>query len=146
MEYFIGSFVTLLVIFVSAKILSSFNLKTNMFRPRVSQSHSFDLIAPYVMRFAMPHYAYGEPKETQSTNHDKSSRVKMVIYNNTAYWIHENHFYTADVVNGIVNKESTKLVDTMGMSTVQLKELSEIVEKLTEGTDNDSSNSGNKKF
>lgn len=146
MEYVAGSIVTAVVMLFVIKFANNINLKSYFRKPRVSQSYSFSLLMPSISHLMTPFGLYLEPIERQSTNHERSLKVKMVIYNNKAYWIHDGNFYTAIVVNGVVVKESTKPVDTMGMDTVELKELSEVVEKLTEGTGNDSSNSGNQKF
>lgn len=146
MEYVIGSFITIIAVLVGKIVLSNIGIKIAPIKIRTSQSYSFNLLLPQISRFMIPFPQYVEERDSQSSNHDKSMKIKMVIYNDKAYWIHDNIFYTASVVSGVVIKESTKVVDTMGMSTVELKELAEIVEKLTEGTGNDSSNSGNQKF
>jgi hypothetical protein len=147
MEYFIGSFFTLIVIWYASKIFKRIDSSGGRLRPRVSQSRSFDLLLP-IVDIIMPRsgWTYQEPLETQSRNHFSSFSVKLVIYNDNAYWLHENNFYTAKMVNGNVDRETTKPVDTMSMNAVELNELAQIVEKLREETGNDSSNSGNQKF
>lgn len=104
----------------------------------------FRVVAPYVP------YAYKEYEEylpdTQSRKHLYESGMRVVIYNDNAYWLQNNIFYTAKLKNGIVDQETQKVVDTMSMSKVELKEIEYIVYKLTEGIDNDSSNSGNEKL
>ena len=63
---------------------------------------------------------------------------------NQAYWIKDSIFYMADMSNdGGVDKDTTRRVDTMTMDKVQLKKMMFIIEKLTEGLENDSWNSGN---
>jgi hypothetical protein len=60
-----------------------------------------------------------------------------------AYWIKDNQFYCADLVNGNVDQETAKPVDTMGMDKVQLDKMFFIVQKLTEGKADDRRSSGN---
>jgi hypothetical protein len=51
--------------------------------------------------------------------------------------------YTAKLIDGKVDDESTTTVDTMGMDKVQLDKTIFIVSKLTEGLEDDRSNTGN---
>ena len=66
----------------------------------------------------------------------------MVVVGKNAYWIKDNVFYEADVVDGDVDKKTARQVDTMAMDKVQLNKMMSIVEKLTEGTHNDYWDSG----
>lgn len=145
MEYFIGSFVTLLVITVAFKLLPYLDIR---YKPKtlfVTQSKSFEMISPFMLNWPQgPQHE--DQKETQSRKHIASYGVRIVFYNDNAYWLYDNVFYTAKVINGSVDHETAKVVDTMSMSNVELKELAYIVERLTEGKGNDSSNSGNQKL
>lgn len=146
MEYFIGSVATAIVFFIASKVLPSFSFNSRPKNVYVTQSMAFEAIAPYVYPEYNPKRWHEDPIETQSRKHIQSTGVKVVLYNDNAYWLHENNFYTAVAPNGIIDQSSAKVVDVMSMNDVELKELSYIVEKLTEGTDSDSSNSGNQKF
>ena len=75
------------------------------------------------------------PKEidTQATRHFDNSRTRILMTESNAYWIKDNAVYVADIQDGKIMEESSKIVDTMGMGKVELDELMFIVEKLTEG-------------
>ena len=60
-----------------------------------------------------------------------------------AYWVKDNVFYTADMSGEIVDKETTRVVDTMTMSKVQLDKMVFIMDRLREGNLNDSGGTGN---
>jgi hypothetical protein len=60
-----------------------------------------------------------------------------------AYWIANNALQVAKIIDGIVQEDSAKKVDMMGMDKVELEEMIFIVEKLTEGKSNDRWSSGN---
>ncbi len=67
--------------------------------------------------------------------------VRIAILDGTAYWISNNSVMMASIdENGFVDKESAKPIDTMGMDRVELDKLSFIVERLTEGNNDDSGN------
>jgi hypothetical protein len=55
-----------------------------------------------------------------------------MIVENEAYWIKDNQLYVADFDNGNINSDSTREVDTMAMSAVELEKTMFIVEKLSE--------------
>ena len=79
----------------------------------------------------------------QSSNHDKNINIKVIIMDDQAYWIKDNTFYTADMVQGNVDKETTRIVDTMTMNKVQLDKMIFIIDRLREEAFDDRWGSGN---
>jgi hypothetical protein len=141
MEYFLGSLVTFLVIAVASRLLKV--ERDSFVKPiflKYSQSYAHDLMIPYLP--TNKELRLLESRTTQSKKHDKNIHVRVLISQDKAYWIKNNAFYTADVEHGEVIKETTRQVDTMGMDSVQLNEMVFIVEQLTRGIENDSSNTG----
>jgi hypothetical protein len=141
MEYFLGSLITFVVVIVMGYFFKNDkqDVKTFAFL-KYSQSYTHDLMAPYMP--TNKELALLSGKTTQSTKHDNSSQVRVLIARDRAYWIRNNAFYTADVENGEVLKETTRQVDTMAMDKVQLDEMVFIVDQLTRGIENDSRNPG----
>jgi hypothetical protein len=133
MEYFLGSLITLLIMSYfgkrSQQVMSK-KLKTIKF----SQSQIDTLVANRVIEQLLPLF----PRKTQSSEHLKKDEVRVIIIENEAYWIVEQTLYVADVVDGNVDNETTRKVDTMTMDDVQLEKTQFIVKKLTEGKGNDS--------
>jgi hypothetical protein len=141
MEYFLGSIITFVVILVTTRLLRG--ERESFMNPvflKYSQSYAHDLMLPYLP--TNKDLAALQSRPTQSKKHDRGSHVRVLISEDKAYWIRNNTFYTAEVEYGEVIKETTKQVDTMGMDSVQLKEMVFIVEQLTRGIENDSSNTG----
>ena len=69
--------------------------------------------------------------------------IKVLILDGSAYWIKDNNFYTASVdQSGTVDKETTRIVDIMTMTSVELDKMLFIMDKLREGLDNDSGSTG----
>lgn len=139
MEYLIGSVVTILAIIIANKIVVNKMTKYKLSSIAYSQSIIHDTLAPF-----LPTNEELDRKvlNTQSKKHSRENSIRVLFVSNKAYWIKDNAFYTADLVDGIVDEESTKKVDIMNMSDVQLKEMSFIVEKLTEGIDDENRYSG----
>jgi hypothetical protein len=76
-----------------------------------------------------------EPKmpKTQSMQHIDKHTLRAIVVDDNMYWIINNAFYVADIVDGNVEENTTRLVDTMTMDKVQLDKIMFIVEKLREG-------------
>lgn len=104
-----------------------------------------------VVSQAMLHHRYAGTKKykrkfkkkTQAINHQEDSTTKVIVVDNEAYWIKNNTFYKAPLVNEKIDKDLAEKVDTTNMDKVQLDKMLFIVDKLTEGTSDDSRGSGN---
>ncbi len=64
---------------------------------------------------------------------DSEEYVHVAIIENNAYWVMGNVFYQADIVDGEVNKESSRPVDAFKMSSRDLNKMLYILDNLTEG-------------
>lgn len=99
---------------------------------RYSQSHVYALAADLM---------FGSNKTiktpTQSTKYQEDQYTRVVVAENKAYFIKNNTFFVADVVEGTIDKDSTQEVDTMSMDDVELKKMIFIVEALKEGDTDD---------
>ena len=80
---------------------------------------------------------------TQSKKHFDRTNVKVIIVDNQAYWIKDNIFYKAPLIDQLIDKDSAEQVDTSDMDKVQLDQMLFILDKLREGINDDSRGSGN---
>jgi hypothetical protein len=138
MEYVVGAVLTLITIVVANRLITKQLKNEKRTVVRYSQSHIYSLVTQIM-------FGPGEvrnKKSTQALKYQEQTYIRVVVVDGKAYWIKENTFFTADVVDGTVVKESTKEVDTMSMNDVELKKMLVIVETLREGEDNDSSSTG----
>ena len=139
MEYLLGSLTTfILITMMSKKMLKDKDLKVKqafMYR----QSHIFDLVKPLLP----PKSSLRPERKSQSINHENKTNVKVIIMGSQAFWIKDNMFYMADMDGQIIDKETTRRVDTMGMDKVELDKMLFIMDQLRDGKLNDSGNSGN---
>lgn len=133
MEYFLGSLITLLIMSYfgkrSAQVLSKKPVSV-----KLSQAYIDALITNKIIEEILP----PPKKKTQSINHQKGEEVRVIIIEGKAYWIVQQTLYVAEIVDGMVDNDTTKKVDTMTMDNVQLEKTQFIVQKLTEGKGNDS--------
>ena len=129
LEYFLGSIITAATMFFTYRWLQKNNgHRTKPLKLIVSQSNNNELLK----KMFMPDNSF--PKATtQSTKHFDSVSLRVLIVDDQAYWIKNNSVFIADLVNGEVEKDTAREVDTMAMDKVQLNKMMFIVEKLKEG-------------
>jgi hypothetical protein len=141
MEYLLGSFTTFtLLIFFSMLFKNSINKNSiNKNNVKYSQSHIFMHIKPLLPDMSN----FKKIKNTQSLDYERKINVKIIILDNYAYWIKENQFYKAEMVNNLIDPDTTTTVDTIGMDSIQLDKMLFIMDKLREGLDNDSGSTRN---
>ena len=133
MEYLLGSLVTLFLVFVQRFI--KYNAEKLKVGINLSQSYIHNLVYPYSALLDGQQIA--QQKITQSYKLRDKMQVRVLIVDEKAYWITNNTVFVADLVDGEVDSENAKPIDTMGMDSVQLDRMMFIVDKLTEGTSND---------
>lgn len=110
--------------------------KSNKNIPIVSQSV---ILHRYVQN---KQYGKNLKIKTQSRKHHDEINIKVIIVDDNAYWIKDNIFYTAPMLNEHVDSDYVEQVDTMNMDKVQLEQMLFIMDKLREGIDNDSRSPG----
>ena len=137
MEYFIGAAITMMAYIITNRLAKKQMPEDDALKITYSQSHIYELMRPYMDAVG----PLDEPIKTQSVNYLKNVYMKIMVVQDKAYWIKDNKFMVAKIVDGQVDKENSAEVDTMNMDKVELDEMLFIVEKLREGED-DSRGSG----
>lgn len=137
MEYLVGFFTCFILIYTVVKLQKNHNIlqEKNMKPIRYSQSHIHSLVSPLLPKGVK----HKRSSSSQATKVNDQNHIRVIIMDNRAYWIKDNAFYTAEMsIDGTVDKDTTSRVDTEGMSKVQLDQMLFIVDKLREGTFDDS--------
>jgi len=139
MEYFLGSAITLLVMFITTKIIASYKpeVKENPFR--YSQSHIHELVSPLLPD--LRHYK--KFVDRQSVHQEEKTNIKVVIFDDKAYFVKDGTFYCAEMHGTEIDGANATLVDTMGMDKVQLDKMLFIMDQLRDGKKDDSGDSRN---
>lgn len=71
------------------------------------------------------------------------TNIKVILVDGSAYWVKDNAFYTAYLSeDGLVDKDTTRVVDTITMSGVELDKMLFIMDRLREGIDDDRGGTG----
>lgn len=69
-------------------------------------------------------------RTSQSEQRLQSSSVNVIIVDDMAYWVVDNIFYCADFINGHINTEESRPVDTENMSKEEVEKMMFILDKL----------------
>jgi len=140
MEYIIGFLSAIVFLYCFLKIQYKYDVLKNKLKFLASsQSRNYYLFDKDVVNKRKK----SKPTSSQSINHNKSINIKVIIMDNQAYWIKDNVFYTADMaMNGNVDKDTTRTVDTMTMNKVQLDKMMFIIDRLREEAFDDRGGTG----
>jgi|688.fasta_scaffold00107_45 hypothetical protein len=140
MEFLFGIVFGIASLYIAAKVIQKLEIarRFTVYPIRRSQSYIHSLLL-----FALQNLQDDpEPIKTQSRDLMAKQSMTVVFVDGNAYWIKDNKFYQASVINGQIDNSTIKTVDTMGMDRVELDKMFFIVQKLTEGKQNDSGDSG----
>jgi len=139
-EFALGILFAMATVFFVRKFILTESVIKGSSGPRLvyRQSHIFSLISPYL--HYMPEISL--LPNTQAYSHEAKNKLRVVFTDDKAYWIKNNAFYQADLVDGLVDESTTKVVDTMSMDKVELDKMVFIVQQLTEGMTNDGGSPG----
>jgi hypothetical protein len=137
MEYFAGSVVTLVTMYIVAKLVNHPKNNVRSVKTNFSQSRQYELVADFM---PMPER---KPLVSQSIKHNQSQYTRIFFIGDDAYWIEDNRVYTSKFEDGRIDQENKKTVDMTAIDKVELEKMIFVVERLTEGLSDDSGNSGN---
>jgi hypothetical protein len=139
MEYFLGSAITMIAMFMTTRLITYTKVNKKNDIPRYSQSHIHMLIFPLLPEIKK----YKKKMNTQSSKHEEKINIKVVILDNKAYFVKNGTFYCAEMHGTEIDTASATLVDTIGMDKVQLDKMLFIMDQLRDGKKNDSGYTGN---
>jgi hypothetical protein len=97
-----------------------------------------------IVKNFLPKDLFEIPKPlSQAGKHRRNNTVRVLIIEDNAYWVHDNMFYVADTVEGLVNPETVRPVDTNNMSNRDIDKMLFILDSLRNGNSDDSSGAWN---
>lgn len=133
LEYFLGSFLTIVTAFFLYK-KNNVNYRTT--NVKISQSRTAELLRPFLVQRPKV------KKDRQSDIHNKKINIRVLIMDDRAFWIKNHIVYSAEVEGNEVIKNSAVEVDMMGLNKVELDKMLFIIDKLNERQEDDNRSSG----
>ena len=64
---------------------------------------------------------------------DREDFISVAVIEDKAYWVINNMFYQADIIDGEVDKTSSRPVDAFQMSSKEINKMLSILDNLSEG-------------
>ena len=64
---------------------------------------------------------------------DEEDFISVAVIEDKAYWVINNMFYQADIIDGEVDKNSSRPVDAFKMSSKEINKMLSILDNLSEG-------------
>jgi len=87
-----------------------------------------------------------EGPSSQLTKREEKNMTKVIFVDNQAYWVSENTFFVAESINGEIQRQTARPVNTNGLSKIDLNKMLFILDSLKNGSKNDSGSSGNERL
>lgn len=137
MEYFVGFLVSVISFIILNKIVKNV-AKHKIATPVFTQSRKLALVKHYIISSLQPK----EQPKKQSTEHLRKNSIMAYFWGSNVYWIENGFLVTAKLKDNQIDEDTKKKVDTHSLDKVELDKMIFIVDKLTEGKKNDSSDSG----
>ena len=104
----------------------------------MSQSRTLFLMKAYMYAQIAPK----QKKDRQSNTISRQNTVRTFFDLDVAYWIEDGTVFSAEHDNQEIDYETKNVVDMMAIDSIELKKMTFIVEKLTEGATDDRGNPG----
>lgn len=107
-----------------------------------TQSNMHEIIKNFI-----PSGFFDKPKKlSQAEKHLERNTVKVIFIEEKAYWVSNNVFYTAEAINGGVDEETAKPVNTENMTKNDINKMLFILDNLRSGNSDDSGSARNERF
>jgi hypothetical protein len=136
-EYILPILTALLSFFIAVRIINNKN-KIRDSRVFYSQSDMHFLLKTFFSRNIEE-----DKKSSQLKKRIDNKMIKVIAMDNRAYWVAENIFYVADLINDEPDFSTTRPVDTSNMSKEDIDKMLFILDNLGRRNNDDSSSSGN---
>ena len=115
MEYFLGSAITLAIVYLLLKFDKN-QVEDKKLNIVFNQSHKHDMLRDYI-----PINIVRKQLNTQSSKDMQKNLLRIIFMEGKAYWIKNNAVYSADIIDGQIEKDNAKVLDILAMDDIQLK-------------------------
>ena len=141
MEYIfiaVSVFLSSLTFFLLSSFVTNIRIKkmTKIIQKKQSDNHIF-------LKHFFGRDISSRNKISQLQKRQEKDKTKILITDeNEAYWIDNNIFFVADVINGIPDFKNSRQIDTENMSKDELDKMLFILDNLRKGGKDERGNSG----
>lgn len=72
-----------------------------------------------------------EEVESQLEQVRRKNTIRVAIVGKKAYWVHNYTFYESDIVNGEIDNEAARPINTENMSRLEINTLMSVLDKIS---------------
>jgi len=76
-------------------------------------------------------------KTSQMQQYEEKNRIDVLVIEDEAYWISNNVFYKGEIVDGQIDHDTTKPINTENMQQEEIDKMLFIIDSLKNGNKND---------
>lgn len=98
--------------FIKSKLIQSSNHYNNNYQKQLLQNQSSGSL-------------------TQTELIRKKNRINVAIINDRAYWVHNNVFYTSEIIDGVIDGENAVGVDAYSLSPSEVSLLMNVLDAIS---------------
>jgi hypothetical protein len=120
--FFVLTFITSLGIIKYSQKLRSEGVKTIM----KSQSSIYSITRHFTPKAPKSN----EPANSQSRNYVSEKMIRIIAIDDRAYWVKDNKFFSADLIDGKIDHDTTQEVNTISMSQKDVDKMLFILDRL----------------
>lgn len=120
--FFVLTFITSLGIIKYSQKLRSEGVKTIM----KSQSSIYSITRHFIPKAPKSN----EPANSQSRNYVSEKMIRIIAIDDRAYWVKDNKFFSADLIDGKIDHDTTQEVNTISMSQKDVDKMLFILDRL----------------
>jgi hypothetical protein len=120
--FFVLTFFTSLGIIKYSQKLRSEGVKTIM----KSQSSIYSTIKHFTPKASKS----SEPANSQSRNYVSEKMIRIIAIDDRAYWVKDNKFFSANLIDGKIDHDTTQEVNTISMSQKDVDKMLFILDRL----------------
>ncbi len=137
MDYAVVILLTIASVFVILKITKK-NEKIFIGRPIYRQSDMHNIMKVFFSRSIVI-----KNKSSQMDKRTEDNNIKVVATEDKAYWVVDNVFYVADLVNDRPDMSTARPIDTENMSKQDIDKMLFILDNLDRGDRDERGSAGN---
>jgi hypothetical protein len=76
-------------------------------------------------------HLFSKIPDSQLEQFRKKNTIRIAIIGDKAYWVYDNTFYETDVVDGEIDREASRPIDTNKLSIKQVRMLMDVLDSIS---------------
>lgn len=122
---------TIYRLYLSIIATSAINLSMILFSIRRKPKQSFDSLGSKSSKLQKVNQKSPKIPNSQLEQFRKKNTIKVAIVEDKAYWVHNNAFYEAKVIDGEIDNSTAEKIDASNMSSSKIRMLMSVLDSIS---------------